>query len=221
MPRLKITRFKAPRPAGLLLDRYLVVYDLKTLYVQPESLPPISAPHLFGRAAPLVFDLGCGRGDFLIGLAAAHPAECFVGFDLHWKSLWDAIHKAHRAGLENIRFVRTDLRWAMKMVPDASVSEAYMLFPPPRVEPNRQQEDLLPEATLRDLHRVLRAGASFHFVTDHPGYFASKRALVESSGLFEIVATSQAFEGGQTWFQQFWESREIESRRFECRKLPG
>jgi tRNA (guanine-N7-)-methyltransferase len=220
MSRLKLTRFKAPQPPLDVLAEYLLVYDLKDLHFRLDDLPPITPLSLFGDDQPLIIDLGCGRGDFLITLASEHPGDHFVGFDLHWKSLWDAINKAHRARLHNIKFIRTDFRRVLVKVPDGSAREIYMLFPPPIIQPNRTQEDPLPAGTLRAIHRILIDGGPFHFVTDHPDYFETKLALVEQSGLFRVTATSSAFEGGLTWFQRFWEEKmALESRRFECRKL--
>jgi tRNA G46 methylase TrmB len=218
MPRLKVNRFRARKPPADVLAFYLRVYNTRDLYFDPESLPPLSPQELFGSAQPVVFDLGCGRGEFLIGQAAEHPDINFVGFDLHWKSLWDAINKSRRAGLQNVRFVRTDYRRAFAKVPDGCVQAAYLLFPPPIIEPNRQKEDPLPPETVHDLARTLPDGAPFHLVTDHPGFFAAKTALIEETGRFERVHTSQAFEGGLTWYQQLWESLDIQSLRVEYRR---
>jgi tRNA (guanine-N7-)-methyltransferase len=221
MSRLKLTRFKAPQPPPDVLADYLLVYDLKDLHFRLDDLPPITPLALFGDDQPVIIDLGCGRGDFLISLAHERPDDHFLGFDLHWKSLWDAINKAQRAGLQNIKFIRTDFRRALVKVPDESAREVYMLFPPPIIQPNRAQEDPLPTAMLCAIHRILVADGPFHFVTDQPDYFEAKLALVEQSGLFRVTATSSMFEGGLTWFQRFWEEKlALESRRFECHKLP-
>jgi tRNA (guanine-N(7)-)-methyltransferase len=218
MSRLKFNRFKAPPPPPSVVAKYLRSYDLKTMYYHPDDLPPILPEDLFGSADPVVFDLGCGRADFLIAQAKAHPDINYVGFDLHWKALWDAINKSNRAGLQNIRFIRTDLRRALLKVPDHAVREAYMLFPPPILAANREKDDLLTESTAREIHRVLVEGASFHFVTDDPDYFELKTAQLPSTGLFEIVSVSQDFEGGLTYFQRVWEKMGIESRRVEFKK---
>ncbi len=105
------------------------------------------------------------------------------------------------------------------LVPAGVVCQAYLLFPPPIVELVRHKEDPLPESTIRDLHRVLIDGASFHLVTDSPTFFRVKIDLIESTGLFEQVAVSRDFEGGLTWYQQFWEKLDYESHRVEFRKI--
>ena len=120
--------------------------------------------------------------------------------------------------MENVRLVKVDFRLALSIVPDESVSEVFLLFPPPMLLHKRINADPLPEAALRQVHRLLAHGGLFHFVTDHPEYFEVKRRLIEESKLFTLETESQAFEGGITWFQRFWESHDIESKRLACRK---
>jgi len=221
MPRLKLHRFRARPPAPDVLAHYLRAYGGAELYRQPDALPPITGASLFGAAAPLVLDVGCGRGEYLVGQAAERPSEYFVGLDWHAKSLWDAIRRARRAGVDNVRFVKADVRLALRLVPDSSASEALILFPPPRVERRRLKMDLLSEEMLAQLHRVLIPGAPLHFVTDHAEYFELKCALIEAHGGFAVAGVEQQFEGGQTRFQQFWEERAIPSKRLEARKRAG
>ncbi len=218
MSRLKLQRFKAAPPPPEVQAHFLREYKSETLHFAPDSLPPITARELFGVDAPLVFDLGCGRGDFLVNAAAARPDQYFVGFDYHWKSLWKSIEQVRAAGLDNVRFIRADFRRALVRVPDRSVSAIYLLFPPPATFYNKPKADTLTPALLAAYHRVLMPGASFHFVTDNAPYFEEKLALFETCDLFDVVHTARRFEGGQTWFQRFWESRDIQSRRLEAHR---
>ncbi len=219
MARLKLQRFRASEPPDHVQARYIRVYKGRDLHYHPEALPPISAATLFGVSAPLVLDLGCGRGEFLVGQAQAQPDRYFAGFEWHIKSVWDAANRAHAAGLDNVRIVRADLRLALRVVPDGAADEVLMLFPPPKLARSERKDDLLSEPLLRHIHRILLPGGLFHFVTDHAAYFATKRALIEGGGLFAVQGESSAFEGGLTRFQRIWEAMSIASRRLECRRI--
>lgn len=219
MARLKLQRFRASEPPDDVQARYIRVYKGRDLHDHPGTLPPISAETLFGVSAPLVLDLGCGRGEFLVEQAGANPDRYFVGVEWHIKSVWDAANRAHAAKLDNVRIVRADLRLALPIVPDGAAAEMLLLFPPPKLAPGERKDDLLNEAILHQMHRVLLPGGLLHFVTDHAAYFAAKRALIEAGGLFAVQGESSAFEGGLTRFQRIWEAMGIASQRLECRRL--
>lgn len=219
MPRLKLKRFRVKPPTPEALATYYRNHEGRDLYHHAGELPPISAPELFGVDVPLVFDLGCGRGEFVVGQAAQRPDEYFVGMDWHVKSAWDAVNRAARAGLDNVRIIRADFRLALRLVPDDAASELYVLFPPPVLKPSKGGQDPLRDNVIPALHRVLRPGGYFHFVTDNAEYFDLKRALIVESGRFEEESTSRDFEGGQTRFQKFWEGFDIQSNRAAFRAL--
>lgn len=219
MSRLRLKRFKVAEPPPDVVQHYLRVYRPKDLYYHFDEQLPITSAALFGEDRPLVFDLGCGRGDFIVAEAAANPAYHYVGFDYHLKSLWDAIHKVRAAELDNVRFVRGDFRHLLPLVPDTVVATLFLLFPPPVVARKRLKNDTLTPETLHHYHRILMDGAPLHVVTDREEYFVWKQDMIAESGLFRIVNTSQELEGGITWFQRHWEQYGIVSNRLECRKI--
>ncbi len=219
MPRLKLKRFRVEPPTPQALATYYRDYSGDDLYYRPDEQPPISAPDLFGVAAPLVFDLGCGRGEFVVRQAAQRPAEYFVGMDWHVKSAWDAVNRAARAELDNLRIIRADFRLALNLVPDTAAREVYVLFPPPVLKPGKRGQDPLRESVIPAIHRIMQPGGYFHFVTDDADYFDLKRALITQSGLFAEESASRDFEGGQTRFQRFWEGFDIQSNRAAFRAL--
>jgi tRNA G46 methylase TrmB len=184
-----------------MLAIYERVYPGKELHFAPETLPPLSAETLFGAertGETLVFDLGCGRGEFIVGQAVERPDKLFVGIDYHQKSIWDGINRAIRAGADNVRFVRADLRRVLHKAPDESVHEAYMLFPPTASISRKRNSDPFPVETLEQLHRVLVVGAPFHLVSDHEGYFGWKRGMIERAGLFDVAVFSKAARRGSS-----------------------
>lgn len=221
MSRLRLKRFKAVEPPPEVAQHFIRDYRPKDLYLNFDDQPPITSAGLFTNERPLVLDLGCGRGDFIVAEAAANPAYNFIGFDYHLKSLWDAISKVQAAELANVRFVRGDFRRLLPLIPDGVAAAIYLLFPPPVLARKRLKNDTLTGETLREYHRILMADAPLHFVTDREAYYVLKREMVGASGLFRIVNLSQEIEGGITWFQRHWEQYDILSNRLECRKIAG
>ena len=221
MARVKLKRFRVQEPSAQAKARYMRSYTGRDLHFRPAELPPITSEELFGVSAPLVLDLGCGRGEFLVRQAAQRPKDYFVGFDWHRKSIWDAVNRAQAAGVENVRFVKADFRQALCLVPDGAAAEIHLLFPPPILKYSKRKQDPLLERSLREIHRVLAVGGLFHFVTDSEPYFRLKLTMIALTGLFRVEAEAHGFEGGQTRFQRFWEQFHIPTHRAVLRKLPA
>lgn len=221
MPRRTLDRFPMRQPSDAALCRYYRRYDGAQLYHAPDSLPDVTSLSLFGNARPLVLDLGCGRGEFLIGQARQHPDYNYVGLDTQRKYLYDAVGHAEAFDLKNLLFLRADLRYALVKVPSESVAAIYLLFPPPVVMRKHQRKDVLTETLSADLARILAPGGRLVFMTDHRAYFEKKRALLDNR--FQRVLLSEGMEGGITWFQRIWEGHGLPSLRAEYAKegAPG
>src|SRR5262245_4822389 len=93
---------------------------------------PFDWPALFGRAAPVVLDLGCGNGRSTIGLALAHPEQNFLGCDVLPVVIRHAVRRANQRGLSNVRFAVADARELLtRLVASGSVAEIHLYHPQP------------------------------------------------------------------------------------------
>src|SRR5205823_6302470 len=61
-------------------------------------------PTLFGRDAPVVLDLGCGNGRYLIGSAVWRPDHDHLGVDILPVVIRYATRRGNQRGLANLRF---------------------------------------------------------------------------------------------------------------------
>lgn len=218
--RRRLNRFGIETPPADVLQAYLRTYLLEDLYDRPESLTPISSEGFFGNAHPLTLDIGCGRGEYIVREAAMHPERNYIGVDFHLKSLYDGITQAAAQKLENVRFIKTDARWVMRAVPDGSVDELLLLFPPPVRRPKFFKKDLITLPRLQEYHRGLHDRGTIRFVTDVRWYFESRIETIAECGLFHETHIGTSMEGGVTWYQRIWEQHGLPSLRAEYAKHP-
>ncbi|MDX9750506.1 MAG: tRNA (guanosine(46)-N7)-methyltransferase TrmB, partial [Flavobacteriales bacterium] len=61
----------------------------------------------FKRDAPLVLELGCGRGEYTVGLAQLRPERNYIGVDIKGARIWRGARNARELGLTNVGFLRT------------------------------------------------------------------------------------------------------------------
>jgi tRNA (guanine-N7-)-methyltransferase len=134
---------------------------------------------LFGRTAPLVVDLGCGNGRFLLGSAVWRPQFDHLGVDVLPLVIRYATRRANRRGLTNIRFAVTDAeRLLERLLPAGSAVEIHCYHPQPYYDPAEVHKRLITPAFLMLIHRTLQPGGQFFVQTDNPGYWRYIRAVV-------------------------------------------
>jgi tRNA (guanine-N7-)-methyltransferase len=140
-----------------------------------KKLPPdgpLNLVALFGRHAPLIVDLGCGNGRFLIGSAVWRPNLDHLGVDILPLVLRYATRRANQRGLANVRFAASDAQKLVeRLLPAASVHEAHCYHPQPFHDPRETARRLLTPRFLAALCRALEPAGHFFVQTDNAPYW--------------------------------------------------
>src|SRR5579884_3113198 len=140
---------------------------------------PLDLLTLFGRSAPLVVDLGCGNGRFLLGSAVWRPDHDHLGIDILPVVIRYATRRANQRGLHNIRFAVCDaMRLLEGYLPPHSVAEIHCYHPQPYYVPSQVHLRLITPEFLALVHRTLAPGGQFFIQTDNPGYWRYIREIV-------------------------------------------
>ncbi len=125
----------------------------------------------FQNSHPLVIEVGCGKGDFSIGLAAASPNKNFCGLDLKSDRLWVAAHLALNAGLKNICFHRLNVEEIAQAYEEGEVDEIWITFPDPFPKKRQTKNRLTHLRFLIPFSKILKPGGLIHFKTDNTSLF--------------------------------------------------
>jgi len=140
---------------------------------------PLDRQALFGRRAPVVLDLGCGNGRFLIGSAVWRPDHDHLGVDVLPVVIRYATRRANQRGLANIRFAVKDAQsFLEEYVSPASVAEIHCYHPQPYYDPTEVHLRLVTPEFLGLVHRSLVPRGLFFLQTDNPGYWRYVRQIV-------------------------------------------
>ncbi len=167
--------FGVPIAGEILEPRQWAQTALKRL--PPEG--PLSWEDLFGRRAPVVLDLGCGNGRFLLGSAVWRPDHDHLGIDALPVVIRYATRRGNQRGLHNLRFAVADAHpFLDKYVAAGSVSGIHCYHPQPYYDPAQAHRRLITPAFLALVHGSLSAGGKFFVQTDNPGYWLYLRAVV-------------------------------------------
>jgi tRNA (guanine-N7-)-methyltransferase len=138
----------------------------------------LSWKELFGREAPVVLDLGCGNGRFLIGSALTRPGHDHLGTDILPVVIRYARKRANQRGLANVRFAVLGAHELLeRYVEPHSVAEVHCYHPQPFYDPAQVHRRLITPAFLALAHRCLIPGGLFVVQTDNPGYWEYVRQV--------------------------------------------
>jgi tRNA (guanine-N7-)-methyltransferase len=156
--------------AGEILDPALWT---RTALKELPAEGKLDWPALFGRRAPVVFDIGCGNGRFSIGSAFWRADHDHLASDILPVVIRYATRRANQRGLTNIRFAVVDgIQLLERYVPAGSVVEVHCYHPQPYDDPRCASRRLLTPQFFSLVHASLVPGGLFFVQTDHPGYWA-------------------------------------------------
>ncbi len=161
--------------------------DLSGWLLDLNELPrPVTADALFERPGPLEVEVGSGRGLFLRTAAVAEPKRCFLGCEVGRKYAHFTAAGLASRGLTNAKVVAGDaMRLFAELVPDQSVAAVHVYFPDPWWKQKHRKRRIMQESFVRDVHRVLEPGGSFHFWTDVKEYFLASLEVTTSYSRLE------------------------------------
>ena len=94
---------------------------------------------VFGGPAPIVVELGCGKGEYTIDLSLRNPGCNYIGVDIKGARLWKGAKYAEEHGLPNVAFLRTRIDFIDSLFGPDEVSEIWLTFSDPQPKkPNKR-----------------------------------------------------------------------------------
>ena len=141
---------------------------------------------IFGNQRRVEVEIGPGRGDALLGFAAAAPDTNFFGIEQKAGAADALAAAATRRGLTNVRVVAGDARCIVgQLVPDVSVAAYHVYFPDPWPKNGHRHRRLMTPAFAAEVVRTLARGGAVHVASDLPWLAADLRSHLAAVGLSE------------------------------------
>lgn len=125
----------------------------------------------FQNQRPLVLELGCGRGEYTVGLARLFPDKNVVGIDIKGSRIWNGSQAALKEGLKNAAFLRIQLQQLDQYFNEDEVDDIWITFPDPRPRDRDERRRLTNPRFLNMYNRLLKSGGWVHLKTDNTQLF--------------------------------------------------
>lgn len=148
----------------------------------------------FGNDGPVTVELGCGKGEYAVGLARRIPNRNFVGIDVKGARMWTGAKKAYMEKMGNVAFIRGDIDSLDSFFAPGEVEEIWITFPDPQMQKPRKR--LTGSRMLEVYKRVLTPGGRINLKTDSPFLYAYTKMLCEANSLPVFNAVDDIYAPG-------------------------
>ncbi len=135
----------------------------------------------FHNENPIVLELGCGKGEYTVGLAKMYPEKNFIGIDIKGARMWTGATQALQEDLKNVAFLRTNIEVIDRFFSQDEVSELWLTFSDPQMKNPRKR--LTSTWFLNRYRKFLADGGYIHLKTDSNFLFTYTTYLVEKNHL--------------------------------------
>ncbi|WP_149274574.1 tRNA (guanosine(46)-N7)-methyltransferase TrmB [Pareuzebyella sediminis] len=120
----------------------------------------------FGNDKPIVLELGCGKGEYTLGLAKQDTAKNYIGIDIKGARLWRGAKTALKEKLDNVAFLRTQIELIDSVFGENEIDEIWITFPDPQLKYKRTKHRMTNESFLQKYQKILKPGGLVHLKTD-------------------------------------------------------
>ena len=183
----------------------------------------------FKNQNPIVLELGCGRGEYAVGLARRYPNRNFIGVDIKGARMWSGATESLNEGLTNVAFLRTNIEIIDRFFAPGEVQEIWLTFSDPQMK--KATKRLTSTYFLQRYRRFLQPDGIIHLKTDSNFLFTYTTLMAEHNHLPLLVKTADLYGDGmvsndsvataiQTYYEGMWIERGIPIKYLKLR-LPA
>lgn len=148
----------------------------------------------FKNDNPIVLELGCGKGEYTIGLAKQNTDKNFIGIDIKGARFWRGAKTALEDNLENVAFLRTQIELIDQLFAENEVSEIWITFPDPQIKYKRTKHRMTNENFLNKYKKVLKPKGLVNLKTDSEFMHGYTLGLLHGLNLEIIYANHDVYK---------------------------
>ncbi|MBN2350576.1 MAG: tRNA (guanosine(46)-N7)-methyltransferase TrmB [Bacteroidales bacterium] len=178
----------------------------------------------FQNTNPIIIELGCGKGEYTVGLAELYPEKNFIGVDIKGSRIWKGAKTALNKSLKNVGFLRTRIEFIKSFFGADEIDGIWLTFPDPQLKKNRKR---LTSSRYLNLYRSFISGnGNIQLKTDNKELYkyTLKLALYNKFEIKSYTDNLYGSEGNEEakLFQTHYETRFLKEGikiKYICFKL--
>lgn len=188
-------------------------YPYSVVEEVPFELKGKWGKEFFKNDRPIVLELGCGRGEYTVGLAKMFPDKNFIGVDIKGARMWSGATESLKEGLKNVAFLRTNIEIIERFFAKDEVSEIWLTFSDPQMK--KATKRLTSTYFMERYRKFLKNNGLVHLKTDSNFMFTYTKYMVEKNQFPVEFMTEDLYHSGlvddilniKTYYEQQWLDR--------------
>ena len=169
----------------------------------------------FKNDRPIVVELGCGKGEYTVGLAKIFRNKNFIGIDIKGARMWSGATQAQKENLKNVAFIRTHIELIDCFFAPGEVSEIWLTFPDPQM--SKVNKRMTSTRFMKLYSRIMKQNGEIHLKTDSNFLYTYTCEMVKANHFPVLVQTNNLYESQltdeilsiRTFYEQQWLDRGI------------
>ena len=148
----------------------------------------------FKNSYPLVLELGCGKGEYTIGLSENNHTKNYIGVDIKGNRIWVGAKYAIENNLNNVAFLRTRIDFIEHCFLENEIDEIWITFPDPQPQSTRKRSRLTNPLFLNRYKKILKKGGLIHLKTDSTSLYEYTLQVIEENKNLIIWQTDNLYQ---------------------------
>jgi len=168
------------------LERFEAIKSFVNVFEYPPNMPGNWARY-FGNNHQITLELGCGRGEYSVGLARLLKEGNFIGMDIKGNRIWKGAKTALEEGLKNVAFIRSQIEQVANYFGPEEIKNIWVTFPDPQLRDSKMKKRLTHPRFLRLYQQFLAKDGLVHLKTDSPDLYGFTKTMISLYGLTLIT----------------------------------
>lgn len=191
-----MAKHKLERFAQMATFENVVQPKLEEVLNKDYSLKGKWKSTFFKNNNPIVLELGCGKGEYTVGLAQRYPDKNFIGVDIKGARMWRGASFSIQNGIKNAGFLRTRIEHITSFFLPGEVSEIWITFPDPQEKRIRAKKRLTSSKFLAMYLKFLEPSGFIHLKTDNTLLYEYTCRLCLHNQLDVSMSTNDLYNSG-------------------------
>jgi len=177
--------------------------------IQPETAEVAVKDHpvkgkwrnsIFNNQNPVVLELGCGKGEYTVGLGTLFPHNNYIGVDIKGARMWRGAKTSNEMNMNNVAFLRTRIEFIGSFFCENEVDEIWITFPDPHPGAKNSGKRLTSLPFLLRYSHFLKNNSIIHLKTDNVELYRFSLSVIKKYNLELLFSTDNLYNTSEETF---------------------